>query len=455
MAASGRPSTPDGAFAPQHAAGIEVGAGGSADGAYALAGRYAATRARTERLAAPLSAEDMQVQSMPDASPVKWHLAHTTWFFETFVLIAAGDGYRPFDERFGYLFNSYYEAVGPRALRAERGLVTRPALDEVYAYRRHVDLHMQRVLGAGVSDEVEALVRLGLAHEEQHQELILMDVKHLLSLNPFAVAYQPPAPRPLAADREPTWSRFEWGLVETGAETGTGPRAGTGAFAFDNEGPRHWTWLEPFEIAERLVTCGDWLAFMADGGYEQPRLWLSDGWAEAQARGWTAPAYWSQGEDGGWRVFTLYGEQAVDPSEPVVHVSAYEADAYARWAGARLPTETEWETAAARLSPGGAVGPQGPRGPELLHPAADEGEGPGQFFGAVWQWTASPYVAYPGYRPADDATGEYNGKFMTGQMVLRGSAAVTPPGHSRVTYRNFFPPAARWVFGGVRLARDV
>ena len=397
---------------------------------------YAVVRARTLALTEGLSAEDQQVQSMPDASPVNWHLAHTTWFFETFILKDFASGYRPFDDRFGYLFNSYYDSVGARHPRPARGMLTRPSLEEVLGYRAHVDEAMDALLAGALDSRAAELLQLGLSHEEQHQELILMDLKHALSMNPLDPSYRPPRP---AERREPPamgWSRLDGGLVEIGHE-------GQG-FSFDNEGPRHKVWLEPFRLANRLTTCGEWREFIDDGGYRDPRLWLSDGWAAVQREGWTAPAYW-KAEEGGWTIFTLTGRRPVNPAEPVCHVSYYEADAVARWSGKRLPTEAEWETAAQPkfLATGGSI-----------HPEVATGDGLEQLCGAVWHWTASAYTPYPRYRPAADATGEYNGKFMSGQMVLRGGACVTPPGHSRVTYRNFFPPASRWAFSGVRLADD-
>ena len=402
-----------------------------------LSSRYAAVRAATEALAAPLSAEDQQVQSMPDVSPTKWHLAHTTWFFETFLLGPELQGYEPFDPAFHYLFNSYYEAEGPRQPRPERGLITRPSLERVLAYRAHVDAGMARLLASGSAGRVADLVELGLNHEQQHQELILMDIKHVLSRNPLKPAYHA---APAAASREPAplrWQAFPAGLRQIGH--------GGDGFAFDNERPRHRVYLEAFEIADRLTTCGEYLGFIEDGGYRRPELWLSDGWAMVQAEGWTAPLYWSGGEDG-WRMFSLHGERPVDPAEPVCHLSHYEADAYARWAAARLPTEAEWETAAGSSALEDSGG---------LHPSPDAGgEGLRQLGGQVWQWTASAYLPYPRFRTAPGAVGEYNGKFMSGQMALRGSACVTPPGHARITYRNFFPPQARWAFAGVRLARD-
>jgi len=378
--------------------------------------RFLAVRGHTEDLASGLSPEDQTVQSMPDASPTKWHLAHTTWFFETFILRPHARRYEVFDPAYGYLFNSYYEAEGPRHPRPQRGMLTRPGLGEIMAYRRHVTDTMAGML-ASCDSEIEALVELGLNHEQQHQELLLMDAKHLLSLNPMKPA--------LAAGREMRrcrradlrWHRFQGGLVEIGHQ-------GDG-FAFDNEGPRHRVWLEPFAVAARPVTCGEYLDFIEDGGYRRPELWLSAGWDCVRQRGWTAPLYWEEA-DGGWKVYTLAGLQPMDPGEPVCHVSGFEAAAFAKWAGKRLPREAEWETAAAGLSDAGLV----------------------------WEWTASPYIAYPGYREPPGAIGEYNGKFMANQMVLRGGCVATPPGHLRPTYRNFFPPDARWMYGGIRLAED-
>ncbi len=400
--------------------------------------RYLRVRARSEALVRDLTAEDMQIQSMPDASPVKWHLAHTSWFFETFLLAPHLGGYRPLDEAYRTLFNSYYEAVGDRPPRPERGLLTRPSIEEVRAYRAHVDEEMERLLDQLSEDAgIAGLLDLGLAHEEQHQELMLMDLKHAFSRNPLEPAYRPGEPRQAASASELTFTEHP------GALSGLG-HAGQG-FAFDNEGPRHRVLLEPWRLADRLVTSGEWIAFIEDGGYRDPQWWLSDGWATVQAERWTAPEYWRRDDDGDWSVFTLNGRRAVNPAEPVCHVSFYEADAYARWAGKRLPTEAEWEIAAAQahLADGG-----------VLHPRPASGVGPRQFSGEVWQWTASAYSPYPRYRPAEGAVGEYNGKFMSGQMVLRGGACVTPPGHQRLTYRNFYPPHARWAFSGVRLAED-
>jgi len=410
--------------------------------------RYRAVRQATEALTRSLTPEDQLAQSMPDASPTKWHLAHTTWFWETFLLVPHLAGYRPFDPRFHYLFNSYYEALGPRQPRPERGLLTRPSLDDVIAYRAHVDEAMGRLLAAGPGGLAE-LLDLGLAHEEQHQELILMDILHLFAQSPLQPAYAPPRggePAPAGhSPQPPRFVGFEGGLVEIGHRSGEG-------FAFDNESPRHKVWLEPFELADRLVTNGEWLAFMADGGYRRPELWLAEGWARAQAEGWQAPLYWQAPETdgGGWRAMTLHGLRALDPAQPVSHVSFYEAEAYAAWAGARLPTEAEWEHAARDMPVAGNF-----LGSGRLEPAAPPpGAGLRQMFGDLWAWTRSAYAPYPGFQPAAGAVGEYNGKFMAGQFVLRGGACVTPGGHLRASYRNFFYPNQRWMFSGVRLARD-
>ncbi|MFN3572772.1 MAG: ergothioneine biosynthesis protein EgtB [Phenylobacterium sp.] len=402
--------------------------------------RFLETRARTEWLARELTPEDQCAQSMPDASPTKWHLGHVTWFFETFLLRPHLPGYRPFDERFGYVFNSYYEALGPRQPRPQRGLLTRPRHERVMAYRAHVDEAMTRLLLSEVAG-LDPLVDLGLAHEEQHQELILMDILHLFAQSPLKPAYGHGSPAPAAEPGAMGFVGFDGGLVEIGHEGAD--------FAFDNEGPRHKVYLEPYRLADRLVTNAEWLSFMAEGGYERPEFWLSDGWALVQAEGWRAPAYWEPGPDGAWREMSLHGLHPLDPHAPVAHVSYYEADAYAAWAGARLPTEAEWEAAVQGRAPeGNFIGRATPQ------VRIAEGGGLRQMFGDLWEWTRSAYGPYPGFAPAGGAVGEYNGKFMSGQMVLRGGACVTPPGHVRATYRNFFHPHQRWMFSGVRLAKD-
>jgi dimethylhistidine N-methyltransferase len=408
--------------------------------------RYRAVRQTSEALTRSLTPEDQQAQSMPDASPTKWHLAHVTWFFETFLLTPRLAGYRAFDPRFGYLFNSYYEAVGARQPRPERGLITRPSLDDVLAYRAHVDAAMARLL-EGQDPEVLPWLELGLAHEEQHQELILMDILHLFASSPLKPAYAPPRGAPAAVDSQPLgFVEVDGGLVEIG-------HAGE-AFAFDNETPRHKVWLEPYRLADRLVTNAEWRTFMADGGYQRPEFWLSEGWALARAENWRAPLYWEEA-DGGWMTMTLHGWRQLDPAAPVTHVSYYEADAYAAWAGARLPTEAEWEHAAAALAPVGRfLGPGLHGAGRLEAQPAPPGDGLRQMYGDLWEWTRSAYLPYPGFRPAAGAVGEYNGKFMAGQFVLRGGACVTPAGHLRASYRNFFYPHQRWMFAGVRLAQD-
>lgn len=405
--------------------------------------RYQAVRDHTEALAAPLSAEDQVVQSMPDASPTKWHRAHVTWFFEAFLLLPHSTGYVPVDRTYLYLFNSYYEGMGERHSRPRRGMITRPSVEDIKAYRNHVDAAMLRLIATQVprAPELVDLIELGLQHEQQHQELLLMDIKHLFSSTVVRPAYRSPSGRSDEAVEAARWIDFDGGIVDIGAD---GPD-----FHFDNEGPRHHALLAPYQLADRLVTAGEWLDFMADGGYQDATLWLSDGWHTVQASGWDAPHYWRRDEDGRWLMYTLEGERTVDPDEPVVHISYYEADAFARWAGVRLPTEFEWEAAASE-SPIDAD----PDTLHRLHPFAVRATGMRQLYGHAWQWTSSAYASYPGFRPAEGAVGEYNGKFMIDQQVLRGSCAVTPAGHSRSTYRNFFPARARWQFGGLRLAKD-
>jgi ergothioneine biosynthesis protein EgtB len=411
-----------------------------------LRDRFRDVRATTLALAAPLSAEDQCIQSMPDASPTKWHLAHTTWFFETVLLQPHAQGYEPFDTRFHYLFNSYYEALGPRHPRPQRGLLTRPSVDEVHAYRRHVDEAVLALLEGGVQEQdwaaIEPIVTLGLNHEQQHQELLLTDILHALSCNPLLPAYKPasgPALRLAAVPQPVRWLSQPGGIAEVG-------HAGSD-FSFDNETPRHQALLRPYAIADRLVNCGDYAQFIADGGYQRAELWLSDGWAAVQANGWRHPAYWLEADDprlgldpqhphqppqggAGWQVFGLHGVRPMEADAPVAQLSFYEAAAYAEWAGARLPTEFEWE-------------------------AAFDAPGITQMTGHVWQWTRSSYDPYPGFRPMPGIAAEYNGKFMVGQLVLRGGSVATPAGHARPSYRNFFPPAARWQFSGLRLAKDL
>ena len=407
-----------------------------------LAARYREVRGLSESLCQPLEIEDYVVQSLADASPPKWHLAHTTWFFETFVLSPHVAAFRPFHADYNFLFNSYYDTVGERWPRAGRGLLSRPTVREVYDYRHATDEHLLHLLDSAVDATFHSLapmLELGLHHEQQHQELLLTDIKHSFALNPLRPAYRKaPAPRADVPAGSLTWAAHPAGLRWLGHE---GPR-----FAYDNEMPRHRVFVEPFRMASRLVTAGEFLDFIEDGGYRRPELWLSDGWQVRGSFGWEFPLYWEHRE-GRWWLMTLHGPRELARDEPVCHVSYYEADAYARWAGARLPTEAEWETAAGTPTAEGNFLDSG-----RLHPTPAGTAG--QFFGDTWEWTASPYTAYPGYRPPAGALGEYNGKFMCNQMVLRGGSCATPLFHIRPTYRNFFPPEARWQFSGVRLASN-
>ncbi|EDM77992.1 hypothetical protein PPSIR1_19324 [Plesiocystis pacifica SIR-1] len=443
-----------------------------------LSAAFSRVRDLSLALAEPLEPEDQCIQSMPDVSPTKWHLAHTSWFFETFVL--AGPDFAPYRSGWDFLFNSYYQTVGEMHARPQRGLLSRPTVSEIQSYRRWVDERVLELLARGASDAQLRLVELGLHHEQQHQELLLTDILHVLSANPLAPSYrrEPRAPSPSEAQAL-RWIEDPGGLVEVGRDLDA-PAAG---FGFDNEGPRHKRWLEPFAVASRPATCGEYLAFMADGGYRRPQLWLAEGWDTVCAERWTAPAYWraadpsdtdpSDTDPGSWSIFTLDGQRPLGLDEPVTHLSYYEADAFARWSEARLPSEAEWERvvdgvvraragtdlrATANLLPLTGEG----LASAALHPEAaslreadDETSGLAQVFGEVWEWTASPYAPFPGYRAPPGAVGEYNGKFMCNQMVLRGGSCVTPADHVRVGYRNFFHAPKRWQFTGVRLARDL
>jgi len=421
--------------------------------------RYAAIRQRTMELAAPLSEADSQLQSMPDASPAKWHLAHVTWFFETFVLERMEPGFKPFHPAFRVLFNSYYNAVGDKHPRARRGQISRPDLAEIRAYRAQVDRRMTDLLAHTAPGEWLATVELGLQHEQQHQELLLTDIKHALSCNPLLPAYHPRWPLTRVAPVAMQWQEGPAGLLEIGHAGDT--------FCFDNETPRHKVWLRPCALANRPVTHGEWIDFIDDGGYREARWWLSAGWDWVSAQGIEAPLYWRRGEaatNAGWSTFTLHGEAPVDPHTPVTHISYFEAEAFARWKGsvsaahrgARLPTEAEWEAVAER-EPHQALERGNFVESGALHPlpVAAAQAAPMQLFGDVWEWTSSSYAAYPGYHPWEGAVGEYNGKFMVNQYVLRGGSCATPRSHIRATYRNFFPTDARWQFSGVRLARDL
>lgn len=404
--------------------------------------RYAAVRAFSEQLVSHLAAEDLMVQSMPDASPAKWHLAHTTWFFETFLLSEFLPGYRPFDPEFRTVFNSYYKGIGKHPVRGTRGTFSRPTLDRVLAYRAHVNEAMHRLLGSGVPRDAESLVVIGLNHEQQHQELIVTDIKHAFWSQPLRPSITEKLPKP-----SPTpvglleWTDFPAGKVEIG-------HAGT-EFSFDNELPRHAILLGPYRLANRLITNREYRNFMEDDGYRRPELWLSEGWDTVLQQGWDAPLYWESTEEG-WQLFTASGMRSIDPDEPVCHVSFFEADAFARWAGARLPSEGEWEHAAESCPIKGVFAESG-----TFHPAACDAENSlSQMFGDLWEWTGSAYLGYPGFQPAPGAVGEYNGKFMCNQFVLRGGSCATPQSHIRASYRNFFPPSARWQFMGIRLASD-
>jgi len=405
----------------------------------ALASRYAEVRGASETICAPLAVEDYVVQSMSDTSPPKWHLAHTTWFFEQFVLGHFKYRYEPFHSEYAFLFNSYYETVGKFFSRSNRGLLSRPTVEEVYRYRAHVDREVTDLvdtIGERFLPELASRIELGLNHEQQHQELLLTDIKHTFAINPLRPAYGPAAPQIGKTSGALEWLDNEGGIREIG-------HAGSG-FAFDNEMPRHPVYLRPFRIASRLVTNSEYMAFIDERAYERPELWLSDGWRTMRERGWSAPLYWER-VDGEWWYTTLTGFRRVDPEGPVCHVSYYEADAFTRWAGKRLPSEAEWEIAARTEPRTGNWYESG-----LLHPAPAQSTH--QFFGDVWEWTASSYLPYPGYRPLEGSLGEYNGKFMSNQMVLRGGSCATPASHIRVTYRNFFYPPDRWQFMGIRLA---
>ncbi|MBA4143669.1 MAG: ergothioneine biosynthesis protein EgtB [Nitrosospira sp.] len=412
--------------------------------------RYDEVRSRTLKLVETLSPEDQMVQSMPDASPAKWHIAHTTWFFETFILSPYVTDYLPFDEQFSSLFNSYYKRLGNHPERSIRGTFSRPGLDQVRFYRSCVDDRIRDLLEYGASAEVLRLLELGMNHEQQHQELIVTDIKHAFWTNPLRPGYQPSQPRMIEPFAVPlTWYSFDEAIYEVGNDTH--------GFAFDNELPQHATYIHPFSIASRLVTNQEYLAFMADGGYKRPEFWLSDAWDQVCGNGWISPLYWERTGDG-WNQFTCQGMVPLNRGEPVCHISFYEADAYARWAGFRLPTEFEWEVAAGSARNATKVSgnfleseayhPRPAVQTRLRHPELQ------QFFGDTWEWTSSPYIAYPGYRPPSGAEGEYNSKFMCNQMVLRGGSCATPESHIRKSYRNFFPPQMRWQFSGIRLAHD-
>ncbi len=418
--------------------------------ALSLAARYAAVRKFSDRLVEPLTPEDCVIQSMPDVSPTRWHLAHTTWFFETFVL-AKTPGYREFQSDYKVLFNSYYNSIGEQFPRADRGLLSRPGIDEIREYRAYVDERMLEVLGDEQSTDhgrLQRIVEIGIQHEQQHQELILTDIKHVLACNPLFPHYRANGDAVESADAAALeWIDYEEAVRWIGWDDDE-------AFCFDNETPRHRQFLEAFQLASRPVTCGEFFEFMNDGGYRRPELWLSLGWQTVCAEAWQAPLYWHE-RDGRWHQFTLTGLHEVIADQPVCHVSYFEADAFARWSKARLPTEAEWETAAAEVNVEGNLADIILERDAAFHPAVKplSDDLPSQVFGDVWEWTASPYTAYPGYEPPVGAMGEYNGKFMCNQYVLRGGSCATSSNHIRRTYRNFFPPEARWQFSGIRLAR--
>ena len=447
-----------------------LGEAGLSSGREWLLERYRAVRRLSEELCRPLATEDYVIQSMPDASPTKWHLAHVSWFFETFVLQPATPGYQSLHPQYNYLFNSYYNAVGKRHCRPKRGLISRPTVEETYCYRAYIDRRMEEFLATAGDDAIAKyapVVEVGIHHEQQHQELMVTDIKHVFSENPLRPVYRerpatngprsstptladsphPPTPSPnfgRGRERETAlnWISFDEGLYCIGHDSD--------GFAYDNEGPRHREFVHGFQLSSRLVTNGEFLQFMSDRGYERPEFWLSEGWNTAQAHGWEAPMYWEKDGDA-WQLFTLAGMKPVDENEPVCHVSLFEADAFATWAGARLPTEAEWEVAGASLPMRGNFVEEGRFHPTALEsPAADLS----QMYGDVWEWTRSPYIGYPGYTPPPGALGEYNGKFMCNQYVLRGGSCATSETHIRPTYRNFFPPDARWQFTGFRLAKD-
>lgn len=414
---------------------------------------YRRVRQFTERLAETLTPEDATLQSMPDASPAKWHLAHTTWFFETFLVNRyphSESGYTPVEDAYAVLFNSYYNTVGEQFPRTQRGLISRPTLSDVLDYRRRVDEAFVRLEASGVlagDKEAAGILAIGLNHEQQHQELLLTDIKHALAINPLEPALREAESAMSSEPKPSTWVGFEGGIRSIG-HTGDG-------FAYDNEGPRHEVLLRPFELASRPVTCGEYQAFIDDRGYDDPLHWLAEGWGTVQAEGWRAPLYWNHETRGAWSEYTLAGRRPVDPNAPVTHVSYFEADAYARWAGCRLPTEAEWEVACSEQPSRGHFADTLLEAGQAIHPAScvDPSAGLAQMLGDVWEWTASPYTPYPGYTPAEGALGEYNGKFMVNQQVLRGGSCATSSDHVRATYRNFFPTSARWQFSGIRLAR--